>query len=178
MVSKSHSRIVTGGKAGTIGDYAKLAAMLGVLLVPACAVQSSSTPMQTQATTPTVTYRYTGEPQLIQANRDAVGFCSQYQLAAKAQSVTDMVDGSKSAVFQCVPATVPMAVLVPVTPVAPTTVLLSPRVSYTYTTDAQVMQGSRSADAYCHANGGVRAISNVTQNVDGTRTLNFECAVQ
>jgi len=154
--------------------YTRPALVFGALALGGCTVPSSA-PMQTEATTPTVTYHYTGESELIQANRDAVTFCSQYQLAAKSQSVTDMTDGSKSAVFQCVPPTMPMVAMVPV---VPTTVLLNPNVSYTYTTDAQVMQGSRSADAYCHANGGVRAISNITQNPNGTRTLNFECAAQ
>lgn len=79
---------------------ASIAALFAALLVPAC-VAPNSAPQQVKASNPSVTYKYRGDQELLQANQNAMTYCSQYRSAARTKSITDSDDGGKTVVFEC-----------------------------------------------------------------------------
>lgn len=98
------------------------AALLAAMTMTACAPRYSA-PVQVQASNPTVTYQYRNDNELLQANQQAAGFCSQYQLQPRTLRFGEGQD-SKIVVFECiqgapVAAQYPPAVVAPVaTPVS------------------------------------------------------------
>src|SRR5947208_2606482 len=101
-----------------------LASVLAVLLVAACAPQHSA-PTQTSSSNPTVTYKYRGDEELMQANEKANAYCSQYHSIAQTYRIDTESDGSKTAVFQCVATPTNMV----------STQVYNPNYPYNYTTD-------------------------------------------
>jgi len=147
---------------------ARTAAVLTALLVSACAPQYSA-PQQVTATNPSVTYKYRGDQELLQANQNAMTFCGQYRSVPRTASITDSPDGGKSVVFEC-DAMAPGAV-----PVQP----YNPNVAYNYRTDQDLLDASRNAEMYCMSNNGSqRAISTVVTNPNGTKTVTFQCVAR
>ena len=145
-------------------------ALLTAGSVAACTTVPSS-PQAVQATNPTVTYNYRTDQELVTANQNATTFCSQYQTTPRTANVTSNSDGSKTVLFECVRTTA--ALPAP----APTPVPVNPNVlSYSYRTDQELVQASQTASTYCAQNGALPMTSRVSTNVDGSRTVTFQCA--
>jgi hypothetical protein len=134
--------------------------------VTACASQPRySAPQQLRASNPSVTYKYRGDQELIQANRNAITFCNQYRSVAQTANIAEGSDGNRTVVFECVsmvPAFAPQQ--------------YNPNLAYNYRTDQELLDASRNAEIYCVNNGSQRTMSNVITNANGTRTVSFQCA--
>ncbi|MCC2663345.1 MAG: hypothetical protein K0S35_1267 [Geminicoccaceae bacterium] len=50
-----------------------------------------------------------------------------------------------------------------------------PNLTYSYQTDQELLDASRSAQTYCMVNGSQVAVSNIGTNPDGSRTVMFQC---
>jgi len=155
--------------------YARPAVLLVGLTLTAC-VAPTSPPQQVQSTNPTVTYTYRGDQELLQANQNAAAFCGRYQSVPRTASVTNAANGAKVASYECVtPSPTPVAAM-PATAVPVASMPSSnPNLTYTYRTDQDFLNASRSAQTYCVNNGSQQAVSSVAINADGTRTASFQC---
>jgi len=149
----------------------------GCLLIAGCTA-ASSPPRQIASEAPHVTYTYKGDRELVAANDRAVTYCSQYHAVPQTRTVDDTQNGNKEVTFDCV-ASVPTTVgatpstMVPSATVPSTTAesdLNSP-----YQTDQELLEASRRADAYCINSGSQRAAPVLVTNLDGTKTVNFQC---
>jgi len=129
----------------------------------AACVSTPSPQQPVQSTTPSVTYNYRTDQELVTANQNATTFCSQYQTAPRTGTLTNNSDGSKTVVFECVRTALP----------APAPV--NPNLSYSYRTDQELVQASQTASAYCLQNGSLPMTSRLTTNPDGSRTVTFQC---
>jgi len=141
------------------------AAVVAALLLAACVPQHSP-PQQIQASNPSVTYKYRGDQELLQANQNAINFCSQYHASAQTVSITETQEGSKVIVFECsaqVSAPVPME-------------LYSSDLSYRFRTDQDLLEASRNADIYCINHGSQRALSTGLATTNGSKTASFQCS--
>jgi len=147
--------------------YAKGAVALAVVAVAslsACGVYNQP-PREVQASNPTVTYSYQGDQELVAANGRATTHCAQYSATPRTVNILDESDGTKSVTFECVPSG-STAMAVPRT---------QPNMTYTFSTDQQLVQASQSANAWC-ANQNRRAVtSTISPNGDGTKTVTFQC---
>lgn len=141
------------------------AVVLSGLLLASCAVQDSP-PRQVEAANPKVTYKYRGDEELIQANLRAETFCENYQAVPRvADFSNDPADGLQVVTFECLPQSTSMAIL-------PGS---DADLTYTYRTDQELLDASRSARLYCAEGGSRRVISSITTNTDGTKEVQFEC---
>ena len=143
------------------------AALLAGLLAASCA-PTYSPPEQVQASSPSVTYKYRGDQDLIAANQRAVTFCNGYQSVPQAASFSTDPDGGKVVVFTCVQPGSP-TVLTPAS---------SPNLTYTYTTDPELLAASRTAQTYCMNTGSRSTTSSIATNANGTKTVSFRCVPQ
>lgn len=159
---KTHSRF------RAVGAFAAIA--FAGLTVAACT--GPVAPVQTQASNPTVTYTYRSDQDLIQANRAAATHCARYSAVPQTMRFFGEPSGERSVVFDCVPAAPVVAVApVAVAPVAvPATAL-----SFTYTQDQELLQGTRSAQLQCANAGMQQAMTGIVTNVNGTKTATFQC---
>ena len=144
-------------------------ALLAAGSVAACTTQTvPSSPQAVQTTSPSVTYNYRTDQELLTANQTATTFCSQYQTVPRTANITNNSDGSKAVVFDCVRTT---ALPAP----APVPAPVNPSLTYSYRTDQELVQASQTASAYCMQNGSLPMTSRVTTNADGSRTVAFQC---
>jgi hypothetical protein len=137
-------------------------ALLAAWAVASCA-PSPSSQQPVQSSTPSVTYNYRTDQELIQANERATTYCSQYQTTPRTANITANSDGSKAVLFECVRTTLPAP---PPTP---------PSQSYTYRTDQELVQASQTAGAYCLKYGSQPMTSSIVTNPDGSKTVTFQC---
>ena len=80
------------------------AVALAAVAVASCTSSSSDSLQQVRASNPSVTYEYAGDDELLQAQQNAVVFCSQYQAAPRpARITTGSNGGSNTVVFECDP---------------------------------------------------------------------------
>ena len=133
------------------------------LIVASC-VAPQPAPEQVESSKPTVTYKYHNDEELIQVNQRAVTFCQQYNFTPRPESFSNDPDGNKVVVFECVPSSMPA-------PQPP----MNPNLIYSYRTDRELLNASRSAQIYCMNSGAQQAISNIVTNTDGSRTVTFQC---
>ena len=151
--------------------------LVGVSLA-ACA-PSTMPPQQVQAANPTVTYKYRGDQELVNANANASTFCTRYSGVPRTVSLSNDPDGNRVVVFECVPAPTTTTVVTapPATVVAPPGVVVAPAnpLVYTYATDQQLLNASTNAQAYCTSRGMPRTTSTVVTNANGSRTITFQC---
>jgi hypothetical protein len=141
------------------------AVVLATVAVASCAPSHSL--QQVKTSNPSVTYEYRGDQELLQAQQNAVTFCNQYQSAPRpARFTSGPNDGSNNVVFECDP-NLPTA--------APPVQAAGPNLTYSYRTDQELLDASRSAQTYCMVNGSQVAISNIGTNQDGSRTVMFQC---
>jgi hypothetical protein len=136
---------------------------IGVLAVAAAAC----TPLfqkaqEVEAKPPRVSYVYSSDAGLIEANSKARIYCGQYASTSSSRgSITQNPDGTKTVTFECIKTGA-------VTSYPP------PPMSYSYRTDTELLQAIDSADADC-ARSGQTASSSIVTNPDGTKTLMFQC---
>jgi hypothetical protein len=141
------------------------AVVLATVAVASCAPSHSL--QQVKTSNPSVTYEYRGDQELLQAQQNAVTFCNQYQSAPRpARFTSGPNDGSNNVVFECDP-NLPTA--------APPVQAAGPNLTYSYRTDQELLDASRSAQTYCMVNGSQVAVSNIGTNQDGSRTVMFQC---
>ena len=144
---------------------------LTMVTAAACAqpVTTSTSPVAVQASTPTVTYNYRTDAELLQANQNAITYCGQYQTTPRTGTITNNADGSRTVVFDCVGPVVASTAMTPV-PVVP------PGMRYVYRTDQDLVQASQNASAYCARTGATPMTSSIVTNADGSRTVVFQCS--
>ena len=143
----------------------RAAVVVATVVVASCAPSHSL--QQVKASNPSVTYEYRGDQELLQAQQNAVTFCNQYQAAPRpARFTSGPNDGRNHVVFECDPS-LPAA--------APPQQALGSHLTYTYRTDQELLDASRSAQTYCMNNGSQQAVSNIGTNSDGSRTVMFQC---
>jgi hypothetical protein len=145
----------------------RAAVVLATAAVAACAPSHSL--QQVKTSNPSVTYEYRGDQELLQAQQNAVSFCNQYQSAPRPARITTGSDGPNNVVFECDP-NLPAAV-------SPQQAA-GPNLTYSYRTDQELLDASRSAQTYCMVNGSQVAVSNIGTNADGSRTVMFQCTSQ
>ncbi len=136
-----------------------------LLILSGCA-SPNIPPQQVQASNPSVTYNYRGDQELLQANVNAMNFCSPYHASPRTTSITTQQDGTKNVVFECVA----------VGNLPPQQLALNSNLTYNYRSDQELLDASRNAEVYCMNSGSPRTISTVSNNPDGTRTVTFQCA--
>ena len=141
----------------------RVAAVLAGLVVAACAPLHSS-PEQVQASNPSVTYKYSSDQELVQANQRAAEFCNRYQSVPGAANFAKDPDGSRIVVFECVEMS------------ATSQEQYNPNLTYNYRTDQELLNASRNAQIYCMNNGSKQLISNIVTNANGTKTVTFQCS--
>jgi len=146
-----------------VGFAAALTAMLAAGCVP-----QNMPPQQVRSSSPSVTYNYRGDSELMQANQNAMAFCDKYQSVARTMSITDTNDGAKRVVFDCVST---QSVMVPQQS-------FNPNYNYTYASDQDLLDITRNAVIYCINNGSRRAVSTVVTNPDGTKTVTSQCSAR
>lgn len=135
------------------------------LFLTACGGSSHPHATEIQAANPTVTYRYRGDEELLQANQKASTFCSQYKALPRTVRISDSSSEGRSVLFECVPTNT----------FAETT--FAPNTPYAYRTDEELIDNSRNAARYCRAQGGENVVSSITTNADGTRTATYRCVM-
>jgi hypothetical protein len=143
----------------------RIAAVSATVAVAACVPQHSL--QQVKASNPSVTYEYSGDQELLQAQENAVTYCSRYGSTPGPARITNGPDGDRNnVVFNCGPEA-PIAAL--------PRQALGPDLNYNYRTDQELLDASRNAQTYCMNNGSQRAVSNIATNTDGSRTVMFQC---
>lgn len=143
------------------------AGLIGLGTLVSCA-SPRSTPQEVRAQNPSITYNYRTDSDLLEASRNAATYCSKYQSFARTERITDNPDGTKTVVFDCAKTRGPAASTA--TPVA------GPKMTYTYSSDQDLLDASRSAQNLCMKNGSVALTSNIAANADGSRTITFQCS--
>jgi hypothetical protein len=144
--------------------------MFTMVAAASCTQATTTTsPVAVQATSPTVTYNYRTDAELLQANQNAITHCGQYQTTPRTGTITNNADGSKTVVFDCVAPVVATTAPVPVVP---------PGMKYVYRTDQDLVQASQTASAYCARTGSLPMTSSIVTNADGTRTVVFQCGAR
>ena len=139
---------------------------LATMAVASCTSSSSDSMQQVRASNPTVTYEYGDDEELLQAQQEAVTFCSQYQAGPRVARLTSGTNGgSNTAIFECDPN------LPPATP----PVVTGSDLAYNYRDDQELLEASRNAHAYCTDNGWEQAVPSIRTNSDGSETVVFRC---
>ena len=128
---------------------------------------TTTAPVAVQASTPTVTYNYRTDAELLQANQNAITYCGQYQTTPRTGAITNNSDGSRTVVFDCVGPVLASTAPVPVVPAG---------MRYSYRTDQDLVAASQNASAYCSRTGALPMTSSIITNADGTRTVVFQCS--
>ena len=141
----------------------RAAAVLAGLVAAACAPLHSS-PEQVRASNPSVTYKYSSDQELVQANQRAAKFCNRYQSVPGAANFAKDSDGSQIVVFECVE-----------TP-ATSQEQYNPNLTYNYRTGQELLDASRNAQIYCMNRGSQQVTSNIVTNANGTKTVTFQCS--
>ena len=142
-----------------------LATVLAGLMMASCAELQPSSPEQVQTRNPSVTYKYRTDDDLIQAGQRATTYCNQYQSIPRTVSFGNDTDGEKIVVFDCVPASAPMA----------PRPQFNPNLTYNYRSDQELVDAARNAQIYCMNRGSQQVVSNIVTNANGTRTVTFYC---
>ena len=132
------------------------------LLLTACG--SRHEPEAVASSNPSITYHYRGDKELLQANQNAMTYCSQYKALPRTKHI-GRDDEEHTVVFECVPTNT----------IAETQ--FAPNTPYPYRSDEELIDNSRSAARYCRAHGGENVTSSITTAPDGTRTVTYQCVM-
>jgi hypothetical protein len=159
----------------TISDWFLPVGMQGCLVLAALAVASCTSPssspsshslQQVEASNPSVTYEYVGDAELLEAQQNAVAFCSQYQSTPRPARITSSSEGgSNNVVFECDPNL----------PVTAPPVVTGSDLAYSYRNDQELLAAWRNAETYCAGTGRQEAVPNIRTNTDGSKTVVFHC---
>jgi hypothetical protein len=139
------------------------AAALLCLSAASCGPQYSA-PQQIQTSNPSVTYKYRGDQELLQADQKAATFCNSYQSVPRAVHFGNDRDGGKTVVYDC-----------DQTPGRPPPPQYNSNLTYNYRTDGELLDASRNAQIYCMNNGGQQAVSNIGTGPNGDGSVSFRC---
>lgn len=157
------------------------AAVLAAVLVAAC-VPPPSEPVQIQASSPSVTYKYRNEQEFAQANQSAVIYCDQYQSVPRSAALRNDPDGSRVVVFDCMRTSVELDPQdqqdpqeEPYPQQEPSSGFNLDR-SYTYVTEQQLRDGSLDAQNFCADAGALEVHSHIVRNQDGSKTVTYRCS--
>ncbi|WP_339717392.1 hypothetical protein [uncultured Sneathiella sp.] len=143
---------------------AKAAVLLATGALLAACGGHNPPPKQVDASSPTVTYKYHSDDELVEVNQQAEAYCRQYNFISRPDTFSTNSDGTKSVVFECVPTATTAANPIP-----------NSDLIYTYRTDQELVNASRSAQAHCASIGNNQVIANIVNNNDGSRTVTFQC---
>ena len=135
-----------------------------MLMASSCALIGSS-PKQVDSTNPTVTYKYSNDDQLIEANKRAITYCNQFESFPRTLSFGNDAQGSSIVVFECVSTSPPGG--------SPSTV--NSNLTYVYRTDQELLDASRNAQVYCVNHGSPEMDSTIVVNSNGSKTVTFRC---
>lgn len=146
---------------------ARTAAILSAFFLTACSSQTSE-PQRMESSNPTISYKYRGDQELLQANQNAMTYCSQYRSVARTVNIADTADNTRTVFFECIPTE----------SAAPPPQTFTPNYPYSYRTDQDLLDASQNAETYCRNSGSQRAVSTIITNQDGSRALSFRCVPQ
>lgn len=148
-------------RTGSIGILAVAAAV-------ACTPVYHNEAHEVDARQPMVRYDFSTDEGLIEANSKARTYCGQYAATPSMQgTITGNSDGSQTVTFNCIKTAA-------ATPYPPSSHQPMSPMSYSYRTDAELLQAIESADAYCARSGQV-ASSSIVNNPGGTKSLTYKC---
>jgi hypothetical protein len=143
--------------------------VLTTLTVASCtsaSSPSSQSPQQVEASNPTVTYEYVGDAELLEAQQNAVVFCSQYQSTPRPARITSGSGGrANNVIFECDPNL----------PVTAPPVVTGSDLAYSYRNDQELLAAWRNAQTYCTGTGRQQAVPDIHTNPDGSKTVVFHC---
>jgi len=164
MITKTIPFSISGSIKLAIG----LSLVCATLSLASCASTRTSSPVQVAESNPTVTYKYRNDDELIQANRQAITFCQQYQALPRAQSFAHDSDGRNIVIFECIassmfaaPARQPNSDL-----------------AYNFRTDQDLLDVSRDAQVYCLNRRAPEMNSDIVVHSDGSKTVTFHCSTR
>lgn len=140
------------------------AVVLALGTLAACG-SPNSPPQQVRADQPRVTYNYRGQDEQMHANHRADEFCSRYQSVGHTVRVTEELNGTTTAEYECVPAPAPIAVAPRPAP---------PTMTYSFHNDHELLDASRAAQSMC-APSSSPMTSTIMTDADGNRTVTFQC---
>jgi hypothetical protein len=158
-MTRSHRFSLVGMRGGLV---------LATVAVAGCTAASSSSDslQQVEASNPSVTYEYSGDEELLQAQQSAAVFCSQYQSTPRpARLASGSTGAANTVIFECDPNL----------PVTAPPVVRDSDLTYSYASDQELLAAWRNAHTYCRDNGWEQATSNIRTNTDGSRTVVFQC---
>lgn len=159
---------MTANSRGYLKTTVGAATVLAAGLIVASCVAQRSAPEQVETTNPTVTYKYRTDDDLIQAGQRATTYCNRYQSIPRTVSFGNDTEGEKVVIFDCVPASAPMA---------PRSEF-NPNLTYNYRSDQELVDAARNAQIYCMNRGSQQVVSNIVTNANGTKTVTFYCNPQ
>lgn len=137
---------------------------LAAFLVASCSLPGS--PKQVASANPSVTYKYSNDDQLIEANQRAITYCMQFESFPRSQSFSKAADGSNIVIFECVNSS----------PAAASTNQPVSGLTYNYRTDQELLDASRNAQSYCVNHGSPELESTIVTNSNGSKTVTFRCS--
>jgi hypothetical protein len=138
--------------------------VIAAVMLASCVSTRSSSPRQVDMSSPTVTYQYRNDDELIKANQRAIAFCEPYQSLPRAQSFSYDSEHQKIVVFECVATLEAAAIHQP-----------ESDLRYDYRTDQELLDLSRNAQVYCRNIGKPEMDSSIVVNSNGSRTVTFHC---
>jgi hypothetical protein len=141
-----------------------LASVIAAVLVTSCAV-SPPPPEKVDESRPTVTYKYSSDQELVEVRPRAENFCARYQSVPRTRDLSTAPDGKRVVVFECV------QTLAPVRPLPPRSDL-----TYTYSSDRELLDAIQMAHTYCRKNGARDVVSNITTRRNGVKVVRFRCS--
>lgn len=143
------------------------AGFAGAALIAATSLAACVTPQQpataVAASNPSVSYTYRGDEQLVDASTKASAYCTRFQTTPQAISNTAAADGTRTVVFECVKP-------------GSATAAAGTSMTYTYRTDAELLEAARNAENYCATRGPRATSASIVHNGDGSKTATFRCA--
>lgn len=148
------------------GTVLTASVLIGGLVAAACVAPRHSSLEETATSSPSVTYKYNTDDELIQANQRAVTYCNEYNFVPQASNFSKDRDGRNVVVFDCIAPT----------QVAQSDIQFSQDMSHNYRNDQELLVLSREAQLYCMNNRNQQAFSDIQTNRDGSRTVSFRCA--
>ncbi len=142
-----------------------LVSMLVGLLATGCAQQP--TPAEAMPTvSPNVSYKYSNDKELINANQNAAAYCSRHQAIPNTKSLSVDSDGNKIASFVCLHVS-PMPVI---------SHHYNPNLGYNYLSEQELADAAASAQTYCMNNGLQKLVTTVDTTSSGGKAVSFQCA--
>jgi hypothetical protein len=151
--------------------------LVSAVSLAACGTHRTE-PQAISATKPSITYSYTDDQGLVEATRKAETYCVTYNAWPRTADIYNKPEGGRNVSFVCdqprtasvAPGVASSSVGVPVTSAPP-----QPYVNYTYRDDRGLVEATSMAARYCAGFNAQARSTLVQNNVDGSKTMSFEC---